>query len=147
MKNILVILGTIFAGLIVLVGGCSKAASTPSVTSTTAASEAVTMSPADAYNLIQSNATNSEFVILDVRTPAEFSSGHVSGAVNIDYYATDFKDQITKLDPNKHYLVYCRTGVRSTQAVQIMRDLDFKNLWNLTGGITQWTSNGYKVVK
>ncbi len=64
-------------------------------------------------------------VILDVRTPKEFRSGHLRGAVNIDYNAPDFDQKISNLDTSKSYLVYCAVGGRSAKACQKMGRLPF----------------------
>ena len=81
-------------------------------------------------------------VVLDVRTPEEYAGGHLENAINIDYKADSFRDRLGTLDKNKPYLVYCRTGKRSSESVKIMHDLGFTNVINLTGGITQWQSDG-----
>lgn len=77
-------------------------------------------------------------VILDVRTPKEFVTGHIENAIDVDYRNEDFKEQIKKLDPDKTYLVYCRTGIRSASAIDSLKSLGFKNLYDLKGGITAW---------
>lgn len=79
-------------------------------------------------------------VILDVRTPDEFTSGHINNAVNIDFYAADFKTKLDALDKSKPYAVYCRSGNRSAQAVTIMKQLGFKNIVELKGGIAAYTN-------
>jgi rhodanese-related sulfurtransferase len=100
----------------------------------------------DAYILIQKNKGNPNFVIIDVRTPDEFNSGHIENAINIDYESPDFVSNISKLDINKQYIVYCRTGVRGTAATLAMITLGFKNVQNLTGAILAWTAAGYPTV-
>jgi rhodanese-related sulfurtransferase len=85
-------------------------------------------------------------MIVDVRTPEEFKSGHLADAVNIDYRSPDFKSNVDKLDRNKEYLIYCRSGARSAGATQMMLDLGFTRLHNLTGGITGWINAGYPTV-
>lgn len=81
-------------------------------------------------------AANENTVILDVRTPSEFSSNHIKGAINIDFYSADFEAKIKALDKNKDYKVYCRSGNRSGQTVNIMKKLAFKEVENV-GGINQ----------
>jgi rhodanese-related sulfurtransferase len=66
--------------------------------------------------------------VIDVRTPAELLDGMVLGAVNIDLQAPDFRARIAQLDRDAKYLVYCRTGNRSAQAVAIMADLGFTDV-------------------
>jgi phage shock protein E len=77
-------------------------------------------------------------VIIDVRSSDEFNSGHIPGALNIDYEKPGFKDSIARLDPGKTYLLYCRTGRRSGMAGKQMRELEFKNVFHLEGGIEKW---------
>lgn len=127
-------------------GGCSNSPTATQPAQTTATAKVVDISTGNAFSLIKSNQSATDFVVLDVRTASEFSSGHIAGATNIDFYAQDFKDQVNKLNHYNRYLVYCQTGGRSAQATQMMLSLGFKNLWNLTGGITQWTMDGYQVV-
>lgn len=74
-------------------------------------------------------------VIIDVRTPAEFAGGKLPGAKNIDIFSKDFTNQIDKLDKDKTYLLYCRSGNRSGQACNIMAGLGFTKLYNLAGGV------------
>ncbi|MCK6599511.1 MAG: rhodanese-like domain-containing protein, partial [Bdellovibrionaceae bacterium] len=68
-----------------------------------------------------SYALSQDSVILDVRTPDEYLSGHIKGAINIDFYASDFQNQLGKLDKEKDYKVYCRSGNRSSKAVNMMK--------------------------
>ena len=78
-------------------------------------------------------------VVLDVRTEEEFESGYIPNAINIDIrMGPSFIDEINSLDKNKSYYVYCRSGARSSQAVQLMRELGFNNTFNLLGGILDW---------
>lgn len=69
-------------------------------------------------------------VVIDVRTPAEFASGHLDGAVNIDVQSPDFDAVVSQLDPEGTYLVYCRSGNRSGQAIDRMTGLGFTDLTN-----------------
>ena len=103
-----------------------------------------TISTQDAFVLIQKNPG---LIIIDVRTPDEFNGGHLANAININYYSPEFKSNIDKLDRNKEYLIYCRTGVRGTGATQIMIDLGFTRVYNLAGGIVQWIDAGYPTLK
>ncbi len=86
-----------------------------------------------------------EFVLLDIRTPAEVEAGHISGAVNLDFYDPAFRDDLAALDRDKVYLIYCRTGNRSGQAYSIMKELGFERVYDMGGGITQWIAAGYPV--
>lgn len=64
-------------------------------------------------------------LILDVRTPGEIAEGYLEGALFVDFMADDFRDKIVELDKSADYLVHCRSGSRSGQAVVIMADLGF----------------------
>src|SRR5689334_9527235 len=74
---------------------------------------------------------NKENVVLDVRTPAEFKAGHIPGAVNIDFRAANFDEQMAKLDKNKTYLVHCAGGVRSAAGCKKMEAAGFKQMYDL----------------
>ena len=69
-------------------------------------------------------------VVLDVRTPAEFTTGHVADALNIDAASQDFEAKVGALDKGKTYVVYCRTGSRAGRAIEAMAKLGFENLVN-----------------
>ncbi|MFW2381066.1 MAG: rhodanese-like domain-containing protein [Acidimicrobiales bacterium] len=88
-----------------------------------------------------------DLVVLDVRTPEEFSEVHLEGATLVDFYDEDFADQLAALDPDVPYLVYCRSGNRSGQATALMQDLGFADVANVDGGITAWVDAGLPVVR
>lgn len=98
--------------------------------------------PMGAYELMRTNAGNSSFHVIDVRTPAEFASGHLPGAVNINVESTDFASQVKALDPNATYVVYCHSGNRSAVATQQMHQMGFKHIYDVQGGIQAWESAG-----
>lgn len=75
-------------------------------------------------------------VIIDVRTPAEFATGHLEGALNIDVQSADFAAQISQLDPSGDFFVYCRSGNRSGQAMSQMSALGFTSMIN-GGGVDE----------
>lgn len=77
-------------------------------------------------------------VVLDVRTPEEAAEVNIPGSVNINLFSPDFVNRIQELDPSKTYLVYCRSGARSAQACNMMAQMGFKDLYNLSGGIFSW---------
>lgn len=82
---------------------------------------------------------NADVIALDVRTEGEYKSGKIDKAINIDYNAPDFKEQLQKLDKNNTYLVYCRSGARSNAAMEIMKAEGFLHLYHLEGGILSWS--------
>lgn len=78
--------------------------------------------------------------ILDVRTPEEFSNGHLEHAINYDWNGTEFENQIKSLDKSKPVFVYCLSGGRSSQAANKMRSEGFKEVYEMEGGLMQWRS-------
>lgn len=78
-------------------------------------------------------------VILDVRTPQEVEDGYIPDSVFIDFYlGQEFLSEIEKLDKDKNYYVYCRSGNRSGQACSLMKSMGFENTFNLEGGFMNW---------
>ncbi|MBT5576721.1 MAG: rhodanese-like domain-containing protein [Microbacteriaceae bacterium] len=69
-------------------------------------------------------------VIIDVRTPGEFATGHLEGALNIDVQSADFAAQVNQLDPAADYFIYCRSGNRSGQAIAQMSNMGFTSMVN-----------------
>ena len=98
-------------------------------------------------NLSEVNWTNSiknskKCVILDVRTPNEFEEGHIEKSINLDFYnAQIFLDAIMKFDKECPIFVYCRSGSRSFQACEILKQMGFTKAFNLEGGIEEWNGN------
>lgn len=86
-------------------------------------------------------------VILDIRTLAEFTNGHLAGARNLDFNSRDFESQLTALDKQQKYLVHCATGRRSTAALKLFKKLEFTSVVHLDGGIRAWVSAGHPVAK
>ncbi|MBP6456373.1 MAG: thioredoxin fold domain-containing protein [Chitinophagaceae bacterium] len=79
--------------------------------------------------------------LIDVRTPEEYSSGHLTDAQNVNYYDTDFRDQLNLLDKSKPTFIYCKSGSRSASAMETMEELGFKEIYNLKGGIMAWQAS------
>ena len=85
-------------------------------------------------------------VVLDVRTPEEFAEGHLEDAVMLDFYEADFAEQLAELDPDAPYLLYCRSGNRSGQTADLMRELGFTDVADVDGGIVAWAEAGLPIV-
>lgn len=80
-------------------------------------------------------------VIIDVRTSSEKIEGDIPGCLNIDMYSPEFATEIEKLDRDKTYLLFCRSGGRSGSACGFMDSKGFTSLYNLNGGIMAWNRN------
>ncbi|MFC1521194.1 rhodanese-like domain-containing protein [Elusimicrobiota bacterium] len=105
------------------------------------------ISAQEAYKMIQENTGKEHFVILDVRTPDEFSVGRIKGAMNLDYYSRSFTSKLQGLNKSMTYLVYCKSGRRSSNALGMMKEEGFQAAYNMTGGITEWIKQGYETVR
>lgn len=112
-----------------------------------AASKAADITANSAQVLIRAKAKTPDFVVLDVRTPEEFSEGHLSGAVNLNSAAPDFQAKLGALDRSKEYLVYCRSGNRSRNVIAAMEKLDFNRVLHMHQGIIGWQQKKYPLVK
>jgi rhodanese-related sulfurtransferase len=121
------------AGLILGACGGSTATDTQlELTSVTDVQSIVESPPAD-------------LVILDIRTPEEYAAGHIAGAINIDYYAADFEQQLGELDLDVPYVMYCNSGNRSSNALPVMDSIGFTEVYELDGGIQAWYTAGLPV--
>ncbi|VVB91411.1 Thiosulfate sulfurtransferase GlpE [uncultured archaeon] len=86
-----------------------------------------------------------EVFILDVRTQEEYNAGHIRNSTLIP--VQDLSKRLTEVPRDRKILVYCRTGGRSTAASEILVNNGFTRIYNMKGGITEWTKAGYEVVK
>ena len=77
-------------------------------------------------------------VFLDVRTPEEFNEGHIEGAVLINFFDEDFKEQVEALDKDKPVYIYCRSGNRSQQAGMILTEMGFQEVYDIEAGYIGW---------
>jgi len=98
-----------------------------------------------ADSIIKANEDNPVFTLLDVRTQSEYDGGHLANAYMRDFYADDFRDQLDALSKDRAYLIYCHSGNRSGQAFEMMKELEFTEVYNMLGGITSWKNFGYPV--
>jgi len=87
--------------------------------------------------------------IIDIRTPQEYKSGHIKGAILINFYDPDFAKNVEKagLDKNKPIYIYCRSGNRTGRSIQIFQRLGFKHIVNLGYGLNEWNRLQLPLVK
>lgn len=90
---------------------------------------------------------NLDGIIIDVRTPKEFYSGHIKDASNIDFYSDDFIEKLNIVRKDMPIYVYCRSGGRSSSAAKKMEKLGFYKVYNLIGGIGAWKSEKQRIIK
>ena len=90
---------------------------------------------------------NTNAVILDVRSKAEFEKGRIPGATNIDINSARFAEAVGALDKSKTYLVNCAVGMRSAKACKKMETMGFTNLFDFAPGFDGWKKAGKPVEK
>ena len=134
MKKITFILPALVLSLIFANASCQQSSSNKDAVVTS-------VNTADFKKLVDAK----EGVLLDVRTPQEYSDGHIPGSINIDFHGENFKAELEKLDKSKTYDVYCRSGKRSASAAEVMEEMGFKKVVNLAGGIIGWQEQGFTV--
>jgi rhodanese-related sulfurtransferase len=100
---------------------------------------------AEEFQKFITNRTNA--IILDVRTPNEVAQGIIKNAVIIDFNDKNFQAELDKLDKSKPVLIYCRSGRRSGIAMSTLGDLGFSEVYNLQGGIIEWSEAGLDIEK
>lgn len=101
------------------------------------AQPAVQLLSPDAYNTAFIDA---DHILIDVRTPEEFASGHINGAVNIPL--DQISSRVSELPQDKPIVLYCRSGNRSNQAADILENAGLTGIYDL-GGVIAWTAAGY----
>ena len=125
MKKLIALIGSIL-----LLAGCSSTSS------------AIDLSVTE----FSSKVAEAGVITLDVRTPGEYAEGHLEGAQLIDFQSGNFENEISSLDKNATYAVYCRSGNRSGQAVKVMLDAGFTKVFNMNGGVIDWANAGLPLV-
>jgi rhodanese-related sulfurtransferase len=89
-----------------------------------------------------------KYKLIDVRTLDEYNTGHLKNAKQADFYQTQkFSDYLDTLDKKMSYLIYCRSGRRSQEALKIMQDKGFISVSDISGGYNAWVTNGLPIEK
>lgn len=112
------------------------------LTSGIAAADEHALAPLDAQKLIEENRDNAGFVIIDLRTTREFNDGHIAGARQIHYYATNFMRIMSQIDRESTLLLYCQRGRQTPLAFRALQRLRFAQIYILDGGIEEWINAG-----
>ncbi len=106
-----------------------------------------TITPDDAFELIEKYKNDSNLIILDIRPHDEFEEEHIQGAKNLDYDGHEFRKKVDKIDKDKNYIIYCRSGVRGEYFMGIMIELGFHKVYNILGGFVGWKVSKLPLVK
>ncbi|GGD88647.1 rhodanese-like domain-containing protein [Planktosalinus lacus] len=90
-------------------------------------------------------AINSDDVqLIDVRTEGEFNDGSIQRAQNICVTTNGFKEKVKNLDKEKPVYLYCKSGKRSANAAEILKEMGFKEIYDMTGGYDEWSEKQLK---
>lgn len=89
---------------------------------------------------------NKDIQVVDVRRSKEYNSGHITGAINIDFYKSSFVEDINKLDKSKTTVVYCKSGNRSNKSALIMDSLGFTDFYDFSEGMNGWIIADNKII-
>ncbi len=141
----LVALMGVMVASFVLVGRGGQPQEPPKPTVVSQIMEKVT--PSEARDMLERNLDNPNFALVDVRTPEEYAEGHIENSSLVDYQSQTFISQMDGLDRGKTYLIYCRTGNRSAKTQDVMRQLGFREVYDMTGGIVQWMEEQFPTVE
>lgn len=78
-----------------------------------------------------------EVIVVDVRTDSEYAAGHIPNSILVP--VQELSERLDELDPSASYLIVCRSGNRSAQASELLIEKGFKNIYNMKGGMNEWT--------
>jgi rhodanese-related sulfurtransferase len=121
-------------GLLLLMSSC-----TPTEKKEVSKNKVVALKPDDFKSTL---ASKPDAVLVDVRTPDEYSEGIIDGAINIDFKDPSFGEKINALDKSKPYFLYCLSGKRSGDAAIQMDSAGFTSIYTLKGGFKDWKNAG-----
>jgi phage shock protein E len=88
----------------------------------------------------QARFVSADHLLIDVRTPDEYASGHIAGAVNIPL--DTLSSRLAEVPNNRDVVLYCRSGNRSNQARQLLNERGYTRVYDL-GGVMAWQAAGY----
>ena len=140
------VLALFITATVLTIGACSSgqpsaavAAAQPQAVAMAQPKVNVTIAPADYQTQFGAAA---DHVLIDVRTPQEFASGHIADAINIP--VEQLASRLSEVPQDKPVVLYCRSGNRSNQAAQILDRAGYAQIYDL-GGIIDWVQQGYPV--
>ncbi len=105
------------------------------------------ISPAEAKKLIKQHKNDQDFIIIDVRTLAEYEKGHIPQAKLLDSASPTLDQDLASLKRNATYIIYCRSGRRSLGIIEKMQNMGFSSVKNIEGGFSEWTKQGFEEEK
>jgi len=124
-----------------IINGCKAAEEETPVAENETASGITLISIEEVFEIIKNN---EDYIFLDVRTQEEYDEGHIESAINIP--VDKLENRLGELPEDKSIIVYCRSGIRSNNAANILIDNGFTQVYDMSGGILEWMDRGYPVV-
>ncbi|MFN4234324.1 MAG: rhodanese-like domain-containing protein [Bacteroidia bacterium] len=91
--------------------------------------------------------TTQNAVLIDLRTPKEFKSGHIKGAKNLDFFAKGFYDQLLKYPKDTPLFIYCESGGRSGQVFERLKSEGYQTVYEMHEGMSGWRDSKRPVEK
>ena len=140
---------TLFSALLLFLSitACQSPSSSEASQSATASSSTAAGSSVVTLTVQEFAAQSSKGTILDVRTAGEVAQGKIEGALVIDYYSSNFLDQVSQLPKDQELYLYCAVGARSEEAARLLVQQGFTKVYHLQGGIQGWSQEGMAVVR
>lgn len=86
-------------------------------------------------------------VLLDLRTPKEYASGHIKGSKNIDFFGKGFYDQLLKYPKDTPLFIYCESGGRSGQTFERLKNEGYQFVYEMYEGMSGWRDSKKPVEK
>lgn len=139
---------TFFSGLLIVTGlfACqpnpkTESSATSESTSQTAGASVISLSAQEFAS------KSSAGTVIDVRTAGEVAQGKIADALEIDYYSSNFLDQVSQLPKDQELYLYCAVGARSEEAARLLIQQGYTKVYHLQGGIQGWSQEGMAVVR
>jgi rhodanese-related sulfurtransferase len=138
---------TFLSALLILMGlyGCQPSSKTETTntesTSPTASASVITLTAKEFA------AKSPAGTILDVRTSGEVAQGKIEGALVIDFYSSDFLDQVSQISKDQEIYLYCAVGARSEEAARMLIQQGYTKVYHLQGGIQGWSQQGLPITR
>ena len=88
---------------------------------------------------------NHDLVLLDVRTQAEYDSGHILNAINISHEQILEYPELLAEYKESQMVVFCRSGVRASKVIQLLESIGFEDIIDIDGDMLAWSEAGYRM--
>jgi rhodanese-related sulfurtransferase len=125
--------------------GCGGQANTPAPAADSGSSDALDLPLQVDVTTVEDVRNRDDVVLIDVREDSEYAEGHIPGAVLIPL--GQIPDRLGEIPQDKTVIAVCRSGNRSSQAANFLRQQGFDNVHNMQGGMLAWGQAGYEIEK